>query len=55
MSTTNKRIDVKVTFEDGNYLYTGINLTLEQAKDYYLNNTFTVAHKRVKGIKVELC
>ena len=46
-------IHVKVTFEDGNYLYTGINATLTEAKEYYLNNTFTIANKRVKGIKVE--
>jgi hypothetical protein len=47
-------IHIKVTFEDGNYLYTGINATLKEAEEYYLNNTFTVAHKRVKGVKVEL-
>lgn len=51
-------ISVKVIFEDDNYLVTRINLTLEEAKSYYLNNTFTVANKRVKGkevIQIEPC
>ena len=51
-------ISVKVIFEDDNYLVTRINLTLEEAQTYYLNNTFTVANKRVKGkeiIQVEPC
>ena len=47
-------IHVKVTFEDGNSLTTGINATLEEAEKYYLNNRFSVANKLVRGIKVEL-
>jgi len=45
-------ICIKVIFEDDNHLFTHINATLEEAKKYYLNNTFTVANKRVKGKEV---
>jgi hypothetical protein len=31
---------IKVTFADGNYLYTGINATLEEAKAYYIGHAF---------------
>lgn len=45
--------EIKVTFSDGNFLYTKINGTEEVIKNYYLKKTFTVAGKRVEAISVE--
>lgn len=51
------RTDVKVTFDDGDHLNTGINLDLEGAKKYYLGNTFNLGigpkDRMVKAVKVE--
>ncbi len=49
-------IKIKVTFNNGDYLFTKINLILKKAKEYYINNCFNlgiVKDKIVKGIKVE--
>jgi len=50
----------KVTFEDGNHLYTGFNGTLEDAKRYYVGQIFNFGdsdeHPKdllVKGAAVE--
>ena len=49
-------ITVKVTFEDGDYLTTGINTDLEGAKKYYEGRVFnlgSVEDRMVKAISVE--
>jgi hypothetical protein len=45
----------KVTFEDGNYLTTGFNGTLDDAKAYYVGQGFELDETKplVKAIKVE--
>ena len=35
-------IEIKVTFEDGNYLHTKFNGTIETAKKYYFGNVFNL-------------
>ncbi|MDA3855062.1 MAG: hypothetical protein PF569_02300 [Candidatus Woesearchaeota archaeon] len=48
-------ITVKVEFEDGNYLVTGINTDLNGAEDYYLGKYFNFGiegDKMVKAVKV---
>lgn len=35
-------ITVKVTFKNGDHLTTGINATLDDAKRYYIGNTFNL-------------
>lgn len=35
-------LKLKVVFEDGDYLITRINLSLEEAKKYYIGNTFNL-------------
>lgn len=50
-------ITVKVTFEDGDYLVTGINASLEEAKNYYVGQYFNLGRiedRMVKAIAVEL-
>lgn len=50
------RVTVEVTFEDGNSLVSTINLSFEEAKAYYMNNTFNLGReedKMVKAVKVE--
>lgn len=32
----------KITFSDGDYLYTSLNAFIEKAKAYYLGNTFNL-------------
>ena len=32
----------KITFSDGDYLYTRLNASIEEAKAYYLGNTFNL-------------
>ena len=49
-------ITVKVTFEDGDYLTTGINTDLDGAKQYYEGRLFNlgcVEDHMVKAVKVE--
>jgi len=53
-------LSVKVTFADGNSFVTGINATLDEAKAYYIGQTFqfgdTEEHPEdlpVKAISVE--
>lgn len=53
--------DFKITFEDGNVIYTGMNADLEKAKKYYLNKYFQFGDteyypkdKMVKAVSVEL-
>ena len=54
-------ISVEVTFEDGNKITTSINGTLEDARKYYIGQSFnfgdTESHpkdKMVKAIEVKL-
>jgi hypothetical protein len=49
-------ITIKVTFEDGNSVMTGINASLEEATQYYLNQKFIFDESKpaVKAISVEL-
>lgn len=35
-------LKLKVIFEDGDYLTTRINLSLEEAKKYYIGNKFNL-------------
>ncbi len=56
---TQKR-NVRVVFEDGNYIDTTINGTKKEIKDYYLNNYFNFGDTEetphdimLKGVKVE--
>lgn len=35
-------LTIKVMFEDGDYLITRINLSLEEAKNYYIGNKFNL-------------
>jgi hypothetical protein len=44
---------IKVTFANGNHLFTRINGTEEVINKYYLGNVFTVAGFRTKAISVE--
>lgn len=51
------RTSVKVTFEDGNYLYSTINTDLAGALRYYLGQVFNVGveeDKLVKCVDVEV-
>ena len=53
----NKKVDVKVIFENGNSFITGINLNFEEATAYYLGKYFnlgSVGDDMQKCIKVEL-
>lgn len=52
-SEEQKMREIKVTFSNGNYLYTKINGSEETIKDYYLGKTFTVAYERVVAVSVE--
>lgn len=48
--------EFKVTFSDGDFIYTRMNATLEESERYYIGNIFnlgTVEDRLVKGIKVE--
>jgi hypothetical protein len=49
---------VKVTFEDGDTIITGINTTLEGAKEYYVGKWFNLGQggndKMVRAVGVEL-
>ena len=50
-------ITVKCTYADGTIIKTGISVTIEEAKDYFLGFTFnigTVADNLQKCINVEL-
>jgi hypothetical protein len=35
-------IDIKVNFADGDYFYTGINATPDEARAYYVGKVFNV-------------
>lgn len=51
-----RRRTVKVTFEDGNCLTTGINGTVEEIRKYYVGNIFnlgTVEDRMVKATGIE--
>jgi len=51
-------LDVKVHFENGDYLVTRINATLEEATNYYVGNTFNVGlgpnDNMIKAVRIEL-
>ena len=51
-------IDIKVTFDNGDHLNTGINADLEGAKKYYLGRYFNLGNGEndlmVKAVKVVL-
>jgi hypothetical protein len=51
-------LDLKVHFENGDYLTTKINATLEEATKYYVGNTFNVGlgpnDNMVKAVRIEL-
>ena len=46
-------ISIKVTFEDGNVVYTNINTDFEGAKAYYLGKCFSLFGKEALAVKVE--
>jgi hypothetical protein len=50
-------ITVKVTYENNDTVITGINLTIQESKEYYLNNIFNLGQGEhdllVKAVKVE--
>lgn len=57
MTTEIVRTSVKVTFEDGNFLYSTINTTLQGARNYYLGQIFNLGaeeDKLVKAVAVEV-
>ena len=46
----------KINFDNGNSLKTGFNGTLQEAEEYYLNNTFNLgvtSDVMTKAVKVE--
>lgn len=51
-------LDLKVHFENGDYLVTKINATLEEATSYYVGNTFNVGlgpnDNMLKAVRIEL-
>lgn len=51
-------LDIKVHFENGDYLMTKINATLEEATNYYVGNTFNVGlgpnDNMIKAVRIEL-
>jgi hypothetical protein len=48
-------ISIKVFFEDGNTLVTRINVSLDEAKKYYIGHAFTLDEEKpmVKVVRVE--
>ena len=49
--------EFKVTFSDGDFLYTKLNATLEEAERYYIGNVFNngtvLKDNIVKAVKIE--
>ena len=47
-------INLIIGYNDNNYTITGFNGTLEQAKEYYINNLFNIEEKTVRAVSCEL-
>ena len=48
-----RRREIKVIFDDGDYLYSGINGTKEEVKKYYIGQSFEKADETThKAIRV---
>jgi hypothetical protein len=53
LNVGSRRREVKVTFDDGDYLFTTINGSTDEVESYYIGQSFETFNGMHKAIKVE--